>query len=404
MNSKYLKELILNQSNKAKIRPALLSLGGIPKSGKTKALSHLLKSYVDRNSVQPVPMNEKFERTYCELVATGFSSQRNVTITEVPKESSCAFSILSALRNELMANGKVPLFSPQKEPLHNFEDDELNDNLHYMFQYLCDYEYIPKGNEITDEELEFIQYLNQILPEGIGLINVWDIAINKTVLHFLSSLRGLLYNSHMWLFLDLERDLENLDKPPEFPKEKRKTAASIRSRVDRSVLMKWRPLLHYLLRSSRMSESMDGGPRKGACTIFAKHTGSCHELKQKVAELEDKVKQASKHIGVSSLIEPKIEAIDVKDSGISGDSSRRLYQKLQQVINTTPYEDVPLSWVFLRSLFYRSSNIFISKLELKRKAIECGMDDDSLTKFCKFYTSLAVYLLSVSLIQIIPIS
>ena len=390
INSKSLKELILNQSNKTKIRPVLLSLGGIPKSGKTKALSHLLKHYVDRNTVQPmtpVPMKEKFERAYYELVATGFYSQRNVTITEVPKESSCAFGILSALRNELMANGKVPLFNPQMEPLRNFEDDEFNENLHYMFHYLCEYEYTPKGNEVTNEKLEFMQYLNLILPEGIGLVNIWDIAFNKTVLHCLSSLRGLLYNSRMWLFLDMERDLENLDKPPEFLKEKSRAAASNRGRVDRSVLMKWRPRLHYLLLSSRMTESMDDGPRKCTCTIFAKHTGSCHELKQKVIELEDKVKQVSKLIGVSSLIEPKIEVIDIKDSGISGDSSRHLFQKLQQVIDGTPYEDVPLSWVFLRSLFYRSKKIFISKLELKTKAKECGMDDDSLTKFCKFYTS-----------------
>ena len=38
IDSKYLKHVILDQSNKAKIRPILLSFDGIPESGKTKAV------------------------------------------------------------------------------------------------------------------------------------------------------------------------------------------------------------------------------------------------------------------------------------------------------------------------------------------------------------------------------
>ena len=342
-----------------------MSLGGIPRSGKSKALSHLLDHYVDPN-VFP-SMKKKTERletiAHYELVATGFHSSRNLTITEVTKESSCAFGILSVFKNDLLLKNQVPLFNfNPKQSSNVFEDCELDNHLIDIFRFL--YSEDKQSIKGTEKEQQYARSL-KLLPEGIALINIWDIAINKTVLHFMTSLSGLLYNSHMLLFLDIDRDLENLDKPPETYENR----SAVSFGKDRSVLMKWRPRLHYLLRWSRMSESKHG--RTGACTIFAKHEGTYNEnLKQKVKMLEGKVKQAAKHIGVSSLIEPKIETIKSNGLGISDDSSRRLYHKIQQLIYDTPYEDVPLSWVFLCSLFYKSSKIFIVKSELRKKAID----------------------------------
>ena len=361
----------------------LLFLRGLPKSGKTEAISHLLERYVDPNSITPMtPMNEKMERNYHELIS--FHSEKNLTITGVPKESSCAFGILSALRNEHLKKSKVPLFNfPERSP-QCFGDSarELDDHLCRIFQFLYEYEHTPRGNEVTDKEQEYARRLHKLLPEGIALINIWNIASNEKILHFLSALRGLLYNSHVWLFIDMDRDLENLNKPPEFPEV---TNNAVCSNDDQSVLMKWRPRLHYLLRFSRMSESIHDS-REGVCTVFAKHRNTSNEdLKHKV--LKAKVQQAAKHIGVSSLIEPKIETINFDSSGISNDSSLRLYEKMQLSIFDTCSEDVPLSWLFLRSLFYNSQEIFVEKSELINKAKKCGMNDDSVNMFCEFYTS-----------------
>ena len=94
-----------------------------------------------------------------------------------------------------------------------------------------------------------------------------------------------------------------------------------------------------------MSENLNGN-RKKVCTIIAKHSGTFNgDLQEKVEELEDKVQQAAKAIGVSSLLEKKIEVTNLGDSGsgTGDDSSRCLYHKFQQVICETPYEDIPLS-------------------------------------------------------------
>ena len=380
--------IILDQNIKTKIRPVLIPFSGQPKSGKSLALAHLLNNYVDKNPFKlmtQIEKNEKLEAegiSYYELVAAGFNTFRNLSIAEVTKESSCAFGILSAFKHDYVANGRVPLFNNSSD--RNFSDLDLENHLQHIFKYLLEIEHFPKGDELSEEKCKFAKYLQILLPDGIALINIWDLAINKTVLHFLTALCGHLYNSHMWLFLDLEEDLKNIDKPPEILPE------STASRREEAVLMKWRPRLHYLLRSCRMSKNING-KRRRVCTLFAKHSGMSfnEDLQEKVEELEDKVQQAAKVIGVSHLLEEKIEVTNLGDSGRTGDadSSRRLYHKFQQIICETPYADIPLSWVFLRSLFYYSQKKFISKHELTEKAKQCGMNEKSLTEFCKFYTS-----------------
>lgn len=116
-----------------------------------------------------------------------------------------------------------------------------------------------------------------LLPEGIALINIWDIAINETVRHFLAALQGHIYNNHMWLFLDLKRDLEHLDEPPEI----KGRLEEGKGRRDGEVFMKWRSRLHYLVRSCKLSKDKNREKqRRRMCTIFAKHDGTFHEKLQ----------------------------------------------------------------------------------------------------------------------------
>ena len=312
--------------------------------------------------------------SYYEVVAAGFHPSRKSTVTEVTTETSCAFGVLSAFSYLAEHETIIPLLDSTEEQC--FENIELNGHLQRVLKFLSDH--IATLNQ-PESSNSFAEQLIETIPDGIALINIWDVAVNKTVYYFLTALQGHLYNSHMWLFLDLERDLLKLDEPPELPTGE--------VSKDGATLMKWRPRLHYLLRSCRMSEKINE-KRRRVCIIFAKHSGTFNgDLQEKVEELEDKVQQAAKVIGVSSLLQEKIEVTNlVGDSG-NNDYSRRLYHKFQQIICETPYEDIPLSWVFLRSLFYRSPKIFISKQELSRKAKQCGIDEESLTEFCKFYTS-----------------
>ena len=388
-----LKEMISKQTNMTKIRPVFLTLIGLINSGKTEAILNFLKHYVDQPP-HPTLSGKSYKETEgiaCYgLFAAGFYPLRHLTITEFTNESGCAFGILSAFRKVIQVHKKLPLFKKDLDTPTNdvFEDSDLEDHLRYLYRYLCQYEQVPKESDFSSNEYQFADHLCKSLPSGIALVNIWDLSLEKTVLCFLTPFFDQFYNSHTWLFLDIEPavvDHNNFDHLPRVTEFTPEGTAWLHHH------------LYYLLHWSRMSES---NPREGACTIFTKHvkTTSNEHLRQTVTTLETKVKQAAKHIGVSSLIEPKIETIELNDRGISNDASNRLNQKVEKVIYETPYEDVPLSWLFLHSLFYRLEKIFITKSELRKKANECGINDDSLTKFCQYYTSCGS-ILDLSLIK-----
>ena len=399
-----LKGIIKNPDLTAKLKPVLISFFGIPPDdSKTKAVNHILDHYVDK--VMPpfaavsgrvggkVTKAEGIE--YHELVATGFRSMRSLCINEVTEDSSSAFGILSAFKQGIVDERRLPLFDisvPQTS--QGFQNKRLNEHLIHIYQYLCKQDSIPKRDQKSEEDVkklsekdqEYARKLKKLLPEGIALAIIWDISLNKTVLHFLTALRGHLYNCHPWLFIDLQRDLDKLHLPPEMESAAVEGDHKIR---DGALLMKWRPRLHYLLRSCRLGDSKEE-KRRRVCTIFAKHDGTFNgDLQEKMDELERKVQATARHIGVASLLEEKIETINLGSMchNQMDDCSLRLNQKLEHVICETGYEVVPIAWIFLRSLFYRNKKSYIGKKELWAMAEECGMDEDSLKRFCKFYTS-----------------
>ena len=342
------------------------------------AIECLRTNYVEKNVFKKVTKESEIPEAkgiiFYEMVAANFSIVRNPIINEFTAESSFAPAILSAFKEGFLTEGKitVPLFDdPSKALLSNiseFNQPDLDEHLYFIYQYLSQQNFIATDSQQSDEEMKKAQFLLKSLPEGIAIINVWDVTISEFIHNFLATLQGHLYNHHMWLFLDLEKDLDGLEKPPE---------------NDSPLLMKWRPHLHYLLRSCMISEDKEK-ERKRVCAIMAMHKAqSKSELNEKAKILEEKVRPVAKQVGVSSLLEEKIETfnLDVHDD------SQRLYQKFLRIISETPFEDIPIAWIFLRSLFFRYDWIFIARDDLKMTAHKCGMDEKSVKDFCKFYMS-----------------
>ena len=386
VDSKYLKSLIRDQGNTTKIRPVLLPACGFPNSGHSRAIDHLLQNYVHVKGApftsvrHNIPANEAEGISLYELVAVGLYPRENLTIAEVTQESSFAFGILSAFKEKLLINQQMPFSACTS--VKCFDDSELDEHLHYTLEYLHESKHIPKTSQVTEKHKQFAEHLKQMLPEGIALINIRKISSNEVITHFFNAMSGHLYNSHPWLFFNMD-DIGSLEKP--LP---HKQTASEEQTEKNEVHTFWRPSLHYLLRNSRMCVSLPNVEKKRnrVCTMF----GRCHDHlgdDNLVKEVEQKVQRAAKHIGVSSLLEPKLEVINLNGGDLPNDYSLHLYHKFLGIIYDTPYHDIPLSWVFLRSLFYGHKEVFISKQELAKKALECGIDDTSFDKFCSFFTS-----------------
>lgn len=395
--------MIVKPENTVQIRPVLLGLSGLPNSGKTQAITHLVKQYVHKSPYLPpaVPAQTKGITAYYDILALGMEDHQ-FDLVEMNVEHSFSFGLLSAFRKQLEDNNDV-LYFPQypnnfrvRKP--SFKDVVLENHLIHVYQHICQstpYQFQkPEGVEeskMHEQEKKRREKL-EALPKGTALVNVWNIDINKTSYLYLSSLFGHFKNSNTWLFLDIDRDLDDLDQPPS-PHQV--------SQTDGTVATNWRPKLHYLLRASRLSQ----GGREHVCTIFAKHKDNEEadkELKKSIKKLEHKVNHASKQMDLSYLLKPKIKLINFNESPapnvkastlpahknvLVDDHTQRLYRKFYEMICETPYEEIPLSWVFLRSLYYVQKRTFISKTILKEQAKECGIDDEDFERFCRFHVS-----------------
>lgn len=197
-----------------------------------------------------------------------------------------------------------------------FDDASLQGQLEYLFQHISQYEHIDGKTELTEKENEFANYLKK-LPSGTLLINIWNVSINTTTLSCLIALSGHLYCSSTWLFLDIERDMDQYDCPPEH------------CQSEKLQIPKWRPRLHYLLRSSKIShDGESGSDREGCCTVFARHDDKFNgKLKAKVKELEDIIKEEARQVGVYDLLDKKVQPINLSKSEFPDDKSQHLYQK-----------------------------------------------------------------------------
>ena len=103
-----------------------------------------------------------------------------------------------------------------------------------------------------------------------GLMNIWDLCVNRTVIPFLYRFCGHILRNYMLLFLDLDRDIDYLHEPPS---------------VHDPLVMNWRSRIQYLVRSCQLSK---GNKKKFPCKkkIFATYS--------KNNENEDGVNEAKK--------------------------------------------------------------------------------------------------------------
>ena len=279
--------------------------------------------------------------SYHKVIVAGCHNTEDITITNETFESSCTHAIVSAFADkDFNLDRRILPSSRCSGPLN------LEVHLKNICECLNKRAYMPEG----DSKKQAAELLKSKLSEEIALVNIWDISINEIVIYFLMAMSGHLHNSCTWLFLNIEKNEDELDIHPDTQDSKKK------------IVLQWRPRLHYLLRACKISQ-----PEQHANNMCMAFTNMLTE------KLKNKVQMAAEHVGVSLTLEE--------------DGDDFLYQKFKEVIDKTSSQDVPVSWVFLRTSFYLQPKIFIEKKLLAKQAEEYGITTESFDEFCKFYTS-----------------
>ena len=365
-------------------------IDGLPCSDKSEALTKLLQKVILKSRSDALTkVSEKDERagiSYYELAAVGLPPAPfdRLTYSETTKHTYYLYAFQSALKHLYYSRGQEIIFdnpsTGQKEIA--FNDPEMNDHFDQIFRSLA------QDQSQTSQTSGTINWKRSI-PNGIALINVWDIGMNKAVYYFLPALWGHLHNSYLWLFLNIDRDAKELYNVPHLPENMFCTA-----RNDKKLIMRYRSRIEYLLRPAMLAKSISSD-REDVCTLFGAHSGTYNQTQ--LDGLVEEIRNASAQAYLATVVNTK-EVIPINPKNdkcweiLKRKADEIIGAKLESTIQ------IPLASIFLRSLYYGVDKMYIRKSELKAKAELLNITDDEFEKFCQVFTSFGS-IIDISLID-----
>ena len=323
------------------VYPLLLIVGGLPKSGKTESLKKTFGLLSDGTF------------SHHELVCSGLKRQQKIQTRSVKRYEGFKYSILSALKYHHTS------FKLGRK-LTAFTDEQVDDYMNKMSSFL-QYHF--------NEDSAFEKGLNG----GIGIANIWDLTVNQSKIRSLLESFGVCFTrSHMWLYINLERDAKHLHLPPEFEDMETKLE-QLRSRIQ------------YLFRTCLMSRRSNLGKKK--CNILATYTANeiqTDEKNRKIEKLKRECENAAEQMGIKSLIDFNIVEVDLSSP------EKSLTRCMRSIfMQTESKNEIPISWLFFCGSFSNHTKFCMTVEQLKQKAKQCDIlqGQGDLKEFCELFTS-----------------
>ena len=370
-----MKEAIINPLIKAEAVPIILCITGLPNSSKSIACQSLLKQM----QCGEFPKGEEHGVSFFEASAVRKPASTSLIYSN---KFNYALVMESAIKHHLYLQGKfIKNIEVPSIPKSIFGND---DDLDCHFRQMIHDFYLNRASSGNRPGW------NQGLPSGIAVINIWDVGTSKTALYILPMLAGHLYSSRVWMFFDLLRDLPHLYDPPEISNE----------RSDEASILKWHSRLYHLFRLAQLGSSKNHD-RSNVCKLVAcldssRSMGNEEEEENMKEQFKNETKVAATQMNIESLV-------DMQDviPFLSEDKKGLLKKKFDEIINTELDKPIslPLSYIFLRSLFYQKEGLlYIKKNVLHSKASKLKISDSDFEHFCEVFTSLGS-IIDISLIN-----
>ena len=364
MKTDTLFDLITRESSGVPVYPALLINAGLPQCRKSSILQMMYKENVkEAKEAMAKCTDEKHGITPYELSATispYHGKDDPPTYEATTKTTTYLYAFESALKSHFLWQSKLIYnYCASSSSEKFFEDDRLNEHLQYIMKEL-------QKNHFESQSHEW----HRKISNGLTLLNIWDVNVNKAVFHFLPALMGKLSRCHMWLFFDYDRDFENFHKRPHISPDEN-------DRNDDKHFMPYRTRLYYLLRQALLLKSESR--LKQICSIFGlmqnQDTGTNTEF--------EVIINGASRMGISDIIP------DERITTLNPCSYNNLKTEMDEIVLCTQETEktIPLKYIFLRSLFYSLTIVFVSRSELNCLARQVEMSVEDVRHFCEIFTS-----------------
>ena len=375
-------DVILHQ--KIPVTMCLLAVMGLPNTGKTSAIEKMLKEFIQLKPESNWKIdaylgrkrNEQCLSIY-ELCVLGGFPHYQYAWSFATNRFGAIFSIICSLthRYPLIAKAK---FEPTKEAPKSLIDEHVQ----WLMQQVS-----SQLKNIKDERGKL-----SLIQDGLSLINVMDIGVNRALYDFLSIMLFSCRKHFSLAFFSLDRDAPNLDKIPDLPHNR------YGKTNDDKIVMRQRSRVTYLLHFATLGYKKEEDTNATHNTVMvATKKGSVH-TDMPTAPEEDTLMQAkqkilkhAKKLKVDEFLKTW-KLVDLDDI----DSLKNLGETLQNIIKRVEEfkVELPLRWIILRSLVTslnphhatQSRMIIVDKDFIIKEARHLKMEPQEVEKFLIAFT------------------
>ena len=292
--------------------------------------------------------------------------------------SGAIYSIICSLARQDPSITEA-IFEPTKKKPESFVDQHVQWLMAEVSKHL---------EKIKDERSKLA-----LIQDGISLINVMDVGVNKAIYDFLSIMLLSCKKHFRVAFFSLDRDAPNLDEVPDLPHS--------RYGDDSKIIMRERSRLSYLLHFATLGYKKDDPDAIDTCNTAMVAMSTRHISTHSDADIE---KNAFEDAKKTILNEAKKEGVDqlLKEWKLVNSNDRNTLKNqgetLQNIIKKVDQYKIklPLCWIILRSIVSslnpQSANqpraIIMHKDFIAREAVHLKMDrkdvEDFLIAFTEF--------------------
>ena len=361
----------------------LLAVMGLPSTGKTTVIEKTFKEFIKLKPESTLKIdaymgrkrNEQCLSIY-ELCMLGGLPHDQYAWSFATNRFGAIYSIVCSLARQDPSIAKAMFESTEHKGPKRLIDQHIQWLMEQVRTHL---------ENIKDERGKL-----SLIQDGLSLINVMDIGVNRALYDFLSIMLISCRKHFRLAFFSLDRDTHNLDKEPDLPHDR------YGKTNDDNIVMRQRPRVTYLLHFATLGYKKEDTNAAHKTVMVATKERSFHT--DMPTAPEDKLKQAKQEIleharqrGVDEFLKTW-ELVNLDDRG----SLKNLGETLQNIIKDVEQfkVELPLRWIVLRSLVSslnprhstQSKMIIVDKDSIISEAKHLKMEPQEVERFLITFT------------------
>ena len=313
---------------------------------------------------------EKHRLSHYGISVLGGNADESLCWMPFTQRSMHTFTCSSAILHDSLLQGQqieLDQIAISGDVPKIFEDDTLNRHLHRIY---CDIDRTLRRTDISPE-------LKRVVSSGVVFGNIFDVGFSKGVYNFLSLVSRYTHRQLGFFVVSID-DIHNLKEMPNL---------SFPGYDSEKPLMERGSKISYMLQFAAATHlAVPKTPLQSPAVAFIISSNKSLSPKEKETAKETLCRELSseaQHLGLPKPILDNILVLNFTDDSDSHEL-KLLFENM--IKKRTLRKNIKLSWIFLRSLFYFTDRMFISKHELEAYALELDIEGSEYLEFLKTFT------------------